>query len=69
MKLFTIDQNGQLIPYKERVFSEDNFELDLETLLENNPAYFFDNWIYRTILTPYTDIKIALKPDCHSGGC
>lgn len=43
MKLFNIDQNGKLIPYKERVFSEDNFESDLETLLENNPEYFFDD--------------------------
>lgn len=43
MRLFTIDQYGKLIPYKERVFSEDNFESDLETLLENNPEYVFDN--------------------------
>ncbi len=43
MKLFTIDQNGKLIPYKERIFSEDNLESDLETLLENNPEYFFDD--------------------------
>lgn len=43
MKLFNIDQNGKLIPYKERVFSEDNFESDLETLLEDNPEYFFDD--------------------------
>lgn len=63
MKLFNIDQNGKLIPYKERAFSEDNFESDLETLLEDNPEYFFDDSKVLTIgrqvstnLGPYIDL-------------
>ncbi len=43
MKLFNIGQDGRLIPFKEHVYSEDHFESDLETLLENNPEYFFDH--------------------------
>jgi translation initiation factor 2 beta subunit (eIF-2beta)/eIF-5 len=43
MKLFTIDNNGKFIQFKEREFKEENKEIDLEILLENNPEYFFDN--------------------------
>jgi len=42
MKLFTIDKNEKLIPYKERVFKDSNQEADLEVLLEKNPEYFFE---------------------------
>lgn len=42
MKLFTIDENGKLIPYKEFSFKDTNQESDLEALLENNPEYFFE---------------------------
>lgn len=42
MKLFTIDNNGKLIPYKESYFKDSNREEDLEVLLENNPEYFFE---------------------------
>ena len=43
MKLFTIDNNGKLIHYKEHTFSDDNKESDLEMILENNPENFFDD--------------------------
>jgi RecB family endonuclease NucS len=43
MKLFTIDNNGKFVQFKEREFKIENKENDLETLLENNPEYFFDN--------------------------
>ena len=42
MKLFTIDKNGKLIPYKEHDFKDSKREEDLEVLLENNPEYFFE---------------------------
>lgn len=42
MKLFTIDENGKLIPYKEHDFKDSNKEADLEVLLANNPEYFFE---------------------------
>lgn len=42
MKLFTIDKNGKLIPYKEHNFKDTKREEDLEVLLENNPEYFFE---------------------------
>jgi len=42
MKLFTIDKNGKLIPYKEQHFKDFKQETDLEVLLENNPEYFFE---------------------------
>jgi translation initiation factor 2 beta subunit (eIF-2beta)/eIF-5 len=42
MKLFTIDKNGKLIPYKEYHFKDSKREEDLEVLLENNPEYFFE---------------------------
>lgn len=42
MKLFTIDKNEKLIPYKELVFKDSNQEADLEGLLEKNPEYFFE---------------------------
>ena len=43
MKLFTINREGKLTPYKEQVFSDENKESDLEKLLEENPEYFFDD--------------------------
>jgi RecB family endonuclease NucS len=43
MKLFTLDQNGKLTPYKERSFSDENRESDLENILEENPEYFFED--------------------------
>ncbi|HHT9145398.1 MAG TPA: endonuclease NucS domain-containing protein [Candidatus Wunengus sp. YC61] len=42
MKLFTIDKNEKLIPYKEYHFKDSKQEADLEVLLENNPEYFFE---------------------------
>lgn len=42
MKLFTIDKNGKLTPYKEYDFKDSNQEADLEVLLESNPEYFFE---------------------------
>jgi len=42
MKMFTINKNGKLIPYKEHHFKDSKREEDLETLLENNPEYFFE---------------------------
>ncbi len=43
MKLFTVDNNGKLIHYKEHSFGLDNKESDLEMILENNPENFFDD--------------------------
>ncbi len=43
MKLFTIDNNGKFIQFKENNFQDENKEIDLEILLENNPEYFFEN--------------------------
>ena len=43
MRLFTINKNGKMIPYKKRDFKELHQELDLEVLLENNPEYFFED--------------------------
>lgn len=42
MRLFTIDKNGKLIPYREHYFKDFKREEDLEVLLENNPEYFFE---------------------------
>jgi len=42
MKLFTIDKNGKFIQYEEYDFEKIKQEADLETLLENNPEYFFE---------------------------
>lgn len=42
MKLFTIDKNEKLVPYKEQCFKDFKQEADLEVLLENNPEYFFE---------------------------
>lgn len=42
MKLFTLDQDGKLIPYQERIYAESHREIDLEVLLEKNPDYFFE---------------------------
>ena len=41
MKLFTVDQNGKFVQFKEENFHKENKELDLEDLLEKNPEYFF----------------------------
>jgi len=43
MRLFTLDANGKMIPYKEIKFKVENREADLENLLKNNPEYFFEN--------------------------
>ncbi len=43
MKLFTVDQNGKFIQFKEENFKTENKEIDLEDMLETNPEYFFDN--------------------------
>ena len=45
MKLFTIDENGKFIQFKEKDFKAENKEIDLENLLEKNPEYLFDNKI------------------------
>jgi hypothetical protein len=42
MRLFTLDENGKMSPYRESRFKEDNREADLEALLEKNPEYFFE---------------------------
>ncbi len=43
MRLFTLNDKGKMLPYKEIKFKNDNLEADLELLLENNPEYFFEN--------------------------
>lgn len=43
MRLFTINKNGKMIPYKKHDFKELHQEFDLEDLLENNPEYFFED--------------------------
>lgn len=43
MRLFTIDDKGKLIPYKECSYKESNRESELEQMLENNPEYFFED--------------------------
>ena len=43
MKLFTINNDGKFVQFKEQVFKNENKEIDLEILLENNPEYFFEN--------------------------
>lgn len=40
MKLFTIDNNGKLIHFREHTFSQEHKESDLEMILENNPENF-----------------------------
>ena len=42
MRLFTISHNDEMLPYNEHDFKIDNFEQDLEKLLEKNPQYFFE---------------------------
>lgn len=55
MKLFTVNNSGKLIHYKEHSFSLNNKESDLEMILEKNPENFFDDGkiliIGRQILT------------------
>lgn len=43
MRLFTIDKNGKMVPYKQESFKKLHIEADLERLLENNPEYFFED--------------------------
>lgn len=43
MRLFTINQKGEMLPYDEHDFKKDNCEQDLEDILERNPQYFFKN--------------------------
>src|SRR4030065_1930009 len=43
MKLFTINKNGNMIPYEKYNFKELHREFDLEVLLENNPEYLFED--------------------------
>lgn len=43
MRLFTLDEKGKMVPYKEIRFKDENRESDLESLLEKNPEYFFEN--------------------------
>ncbi|MBN1348021.1 DUF91 domain-containing protein, partial [candidate division KSB1 bacterium] len=43
MRLFTLDEKGKMLPYKEIKFKDENKEADLEALLENNPEYFFES--------------------------
>lgn len=42
MKLFTIAKDGKLTRYKEQNYEITHQETQLETLLENNPEYFFE---------------------------
>lgn len=42
MRLFTISQTHEMLPYNEHDFKVDNFEKDLENILEKNPQYFFE---------------------------
>jgi len=42
MRLFTLDENGKMLPYNEMKFQDENRESDLEAILENNPEYFFE---------------------------
>ncbi len=43
MRLFTLNENGKMVPYLEIRYKNENRESDLEALLENNPEYFFEN--------------------------
>lgn len=43
MKLFTIDDKGKFIQFREQEFRTENKEIDLEVLLESNPEYFFED--------------------------
>ncbi len=43
MRLYTVDGEGKMIPFKEKKFEEDSLENDLEVLLEKNPEYFFED--------------------------
>jgi len=43
MRLFTINEKGEMVQYQELDYPEVKSELDLEILLENNPEYFFEN--------------------------
>lgn len=42
MRIFTLNESGKMVPYKEIRFKDENRESDLEELLENNPEYFFE---------------------------
>ncbi|MHA1382009.1 MAG: endonuclease NucS domain-containing protein [Candidatus Helarchaeota archaeon] len=43
MRLFTVNKDGKMLPYKQKDFKELHIESDLEDLLENNPEYFFED--------------------------
>lgn len=43
MRIFTIDSNKKLIPYEEYPFKDSNLESELESLLESDPDYFFED--------------------------
>jgi len=43
MRLFTINKNGKMIPYKKYDFKELYQEFDLGVLLEDNLEYFFED--------------------------
>ena len=43
MRLFTVNEEGKMLPYKQKDFKELHIESDLEDLLENNPEYFFED--------------------------
>lgn len=43
MRIFTINTNNKLIPYEEYQFKDSNVESELESLLESNPDYFFED--------------------------
>ena len=42
MRMFTLDEQGSLVPYIEKAFGDTNTEADLKNILENNPGYFFE---------------------------
>jgi hypothetical protein len=43
MRLFTINKDGNMIPYKIFNYKESHIEFDLEDLLENNPEHLFED--------------------------
>jgi hypothetical protein len=43
MNIFTVNENGKIVPYQEQDFSKKKKEIDLEILLENNADQFFQN--------------------------
>lgn len=43
MRMFTLNNEGNLISYSEESFQENHREHDLEEILEKNPEYFFND--------------------------